>query len=142
MKISGGWSKIPHAITDAMPHMTLPELACTLLLVRETYGWHRPWARLTRADFCKLTPIKSRATVGAALKAVEARGFFHRSSKPSLWLVSEKDQPPQSTDPPPTRTISSGCETWGLLDETITPEDNSSIESFNSIAEKFFGSTS
>ena len=49
-----------------MPHMTLPELACTLLLVRETYGWHRPWARLTRADFCKLTPIKSRATVGTA----------------------------------------------------------------------------
>jgi hypothetical protein len=42
--------------------MTLPELACTILLVRETYGWHRPWARLTRADFCKLTPIKSRAT--------------------------------------------------------------------------------
>ena len=87
MDISGGWSKTPHAITDAMSQMSLPELACTILLVRETYGWHRPWARLTRADFCKLTPIKSRATVGVALKAVEARGFFRRAEKRSLWLV-------------------------------------------------------
>ena len=93
MKTSGGWTKTPHAITDAMPQMTLPELACTILLVRETYGWHRPWARLTRADFCKLTPIKSRATVGVALQAVEARGFFHRPAKPSIWLIREPDQP-------------------------------------------------
>jgi hypothetical protein len=141
MNISGGW-RIPHAITDAMPHMTLPELACTLLLVRETYGWHRPWARLTRADFCKLTPIKSRATVGTALKAIEARGFFHRAAKRSIWLVSDLDQPPQPSDPSPAQTISSGYETCGLLDETITPEDNSNIESFNSFAEKYFGSTS
>lgn len=35
MKTSGGWSKIPHAITDAMPRMTLPELACTILLVND-----------------------------------------------------------------------------------------------------------
>jgi len=87
MKTSGGWSKIPHAITDAMPHMTLPELACTILLVRETYGWHCPWARLTRADFCKLTPIKSRATVGVALNTVEARGFFYRAARRSRWTI-------------------------------------------------------
>ena len=91
MDINGGWSKTPHAITNAMPQMTMPELACTMLLVRETYGWHRPRARLTYGDFTRLTNVKSKSSVAEALNLVETRGFFRRTGERSVWAIGETE---------------------------------------------------
>ena len=89
MHFPGGFTQTPHIISDAMREMSWPEWVCTDVLVRETFGWQRPWARLTQADFLQRTPIKSRATVIKALKAVEARGFFRRTESRSVWVIGE-----------------------------------------------------
>ena len=87
MDISGGWSKTPHFITDAMADMSLTELACTILLIRETYGWQRSWARLTYKDFRRRSAIKSKSAIAVALNDVEMRGFFRRTGQRSIWQI-------------------------------------------------------
>ena len=89
MNISGGWSKSPHFIHDAMPFMSGAEYKCTAVLVRETYGYHRPRVRLTYQDFMQQTGIGGKATISAALKAIEARGFFRRTGSPSEWQICQ-----------------------------------------------------
>ncbi len=89
MNIPGGWSKSPHFIHDAMSSMSGPEFKCTAVLVRETYGYHRRRARLTYRDFMQQTGIRGKATIATALKAIEARGFFCRTSSPSEWQICD-----------------------------------------------------
>lgn len=88
MKIHGGWTQTPNAIYAAIPHMRTAELLCTLVLVRETYGYHRVRARITYAQFLRDTGIGSKATVSRGLRAVEQRGFFERTVVPSIWQIA------------------------------------------------------
>jgi hypothetical protein len=90
MAFSGGYSKLPHVIMKELAEMSLPEVACTLVLVRETLGWHREYAWLRNKDFRKATPIRSKTTIRAALQAVEARGFFRRTRRRSVWVLGER----------------------------------------------------
>lgn len=82
----------PNAIYEAMPSMSAPELLCTLVLVRETVGYHRQQVRLTYAELMRASGIGSKATVAEALRRVEARGFFRRTA-PSVWqLVTDRPE--------------------------------------------------
>lgn len=88
MKPNSGWTKTPNAIYDAIPSMSAAELLCTLVLVRETTGYQRRQVKLTYAEFMRATGIGSKATVAAALRAVERRGFFQRTAA-SAWRLVE-----------------------------------------------------
>lgn len=88
MQILGGWTKTPNQIYAAIPEMRTPELLCTLVLVRETYGYHRVRARLTYAQFMRATGIAGKSTVARGLRDVEKRGFFQRTTVPSIWQIA------------------------------------------------------
>ena len=91
MNENGGWTKSPNIIDDALASMGIAELKCTRVLVRETYGWHRPKVRITYDQLKRVTGIKSKTTIAAGLKAVEARGFFRRTGAlRSEWEVVEQ----------------------------------------------------
>lgn len=90
MKIHGGWTKTPNEIYETIPKMSTPELLCTLILVRETYGYHRRRVRLTYASFMRATGIKGKSTISAALRDIEARGLFKRTAVPSVWQIVEQ----------------------------------------------------
>ncbi len=93
IELSGGWTKTPNRIYDSIPKMETAELLCTLVLVRETYGYHRRRVRLTYADFMRATGIGSKSTLARALRAVETRGFFKRTAVPSVWQVVQAAEP-------------------------------------------------
>lgn len=88
MGIQGGWTRTPNEIYAAMSDMRTAELLCTLVLVRQTYGFHRVRARVTYAKFMRATGIGSKATVSRGLRAVEQRGFFQRTAVPSIWQIA------------------------------------------------------
>ncbi len=97
MDIHGGWTKTPNKIYAAIPLMSTPELLCTLILVRETYGYHRAKVRMTYTSFMRATGIRSRSTLAQAVKQIEARGFFKRTADPSMWRIVESveaEEPP------------------------------------------------
>ena len=94
MNSSGGWTKYPNDIHANISSMRPTEIACMLVLVRETYGYHRQQTRLTYEDFKYQTGIKAKSTINASLKAIEARGFFRRStSHRSQWQICETAEP-------------------------------------------------
>lgn len=99
MKTDGGWTKTPNEIYDVIPSMSTSELLCTLILVRETYGYHRPRVRLTYASFMRATGIRSKSTIASATKAVEMRGFFKRTAVPSVWQIAEPTSAPEKVKP-------------------------------------------
>jgi hypothetical protein len=90
MKIHGGWSQTPNEIIAAMPLMHGSELRCTLVLIRETYGYHRRQVKLTYEDFRRQTGIRSDQTLTDALKAVDSRGFFLRTGGQSNWMIVDR----------------------------------------------------
>ncbi len=91
MPLHGGWTKTPNAIYEAIPNMSAAELLCTLVLMRETAGTQRRRVKLTYDELMRATGIGSRATVAAALRAAEKRGFFRRTA-PSVWELVEERQ--------------------------------------------------
>jgi hypothetical protein len=94
MPINGGWTKTPNKIYETIPDMSTPELLCTLILVRHTYGYHRRRVRLTYTNFMRATGIRSRSTIARALRQVETRGFFQRSSADfSVWHIAPPTPP-------------------------------------------------
>ena len=93
MNLHGGWTKTPNNIYNAIPEMGTAELLCTLILVRETYGYHCRQVRMTYQDFMDATGIRSRTTISSALKKVEGRGFFKRTADPSIWRVVDLAAP-------------------------------------------------
>ena len=87
------WTQPPNMIYADFGQMETAELRCTLVLIRETYGYHRQATKLTYDDFLRLTTIKSKATIGAGLKAVARRGYFKRGGQRSQWLINSENEP-------------------------------------------------
>lgn len=80
------YTRTPNEILACAPDMNEAELKLTLVLVRQTYGFHVESVKMTYDDMCKAANL-SRTSVSRAINDIEKRGFFRRGRK-SMWFVN------------------------------------------------------
>ena len=56
-QLENGYTKVAHEILEALSRFRLrgAEYACTLYVIRATYGWRRVWARIPQQEFANKT---------------------------------------------------------------------------------------
>ena len=143
MKIPGGWSRYPHAIHDAISSMNPADVVCMLVLIRETYGYHRRQTKLTYEDFRCQTGIKGRATIAASLKAIEAQGFFRRTgAHRSEWEIGKRLEPDARVKDPEAELERSTAEIVRLDAEPISSKIEPNVRVNSSKIELIAGANS
>ena len=90
-------TQVPNNFFEMIPDMEGSELLVTLIMIRETFGWHRLNFKLGVAKIQKRTGLSYQGTLDG-IAAAEKRGTFYRtnpgSKKEAEWaLVVEEEQP-------------------------------------------------
>jgi hypothetical protein len=73
------WTQVPNKFFDMLPEMEASEALTTLVLIRETYGYHRPTCKMSIPKIAAAAGI-SEGSVKAGAEAAEKRGTFRRSN--------------------------------------------------------------
>lgn len=132
------YTQTPNEILDLLCEMSEAEMRVTLAICRETFGWHRPTAKLSISDLERLTKL-SRQGVINGLAAGAERGTIQREAVGNgysyhIVVVNEVDQnsqrsrPVNEIDQSTTLTSSSQRSRPKIVNEVDQP--------FNSIKEK------
>ncbi|MCA0354690.1 MAG: replication protein [Chloroflexi bacterium] len=132
------YTQTPNEILDLLCEMSEAEMRVTLAICRETFGWHRPTAKLSISDLELLTGL-SRQGVLNGLAAGADRGTIQREAVGNgysyhIVVVNEVDQnsqrsrPVNKVDQSTTLTTNSQRSRPKMVNEVDQP--------FNSIKEK------
>jgi DnaD/phage-associated family protein len=73
------WTQVPNKFFDMLPGMEASEALTTLVLIRETYGYHRPTCKMSIAKIAAAAGI-SVGSVKTGAEMAEERGTFRRSN--------------------------------------------------------------
>lgn len=94
------WTQVPNKFFEMLPEMEASEALTTLVLIRETYGYHRGSCKMSIAKLAKAAGI-SEGSVKNGAEAAELRGTFRRSN-PEEKTTAEWELVTGSTITPPT----------------------------------------
>jgi len=73
------WTQVPNKFFDMLPEMEASEALTTLILIRETYGYHRESCKMSIPKLAAAAGI-SENSVKAGAEMAERRGTFRRSN--------------------------------------------------------------
>jgi len=73
------WTQVPNKFFEMLPEMEASEALTTLVLIRETYGYHRPTCKMSIAKLAAAAGI-SEGSVKTGAEMAEARGTFRRTN--------------------------------------------------------------
>lgn len=71
------WTQVPNKFFDMLPEMEASEALTTLVLIRETYGYHRPACTMSISKLAGAAGI-SEGSVKTGAEMAEKRGTFRR----------------------------------------------------------------
>lgn len=94
------WTQVPNKFFDMLPEMEASEALTTLVLIRETYGYHRESCKMSISKLAKAAGI-SEGSVKNGAEAAEARGTFRRVN-PGEKTTAEWELITGATITPPT----------------------------------------
>jgi hypothetical protein len=120
---SPNYTQTPNDFFDMLPNMEYSEMAVTLVMIRQTFGYHRIGFRMGINKLADLTGL-SRNAVKDGAEAAEKRGTFMRSNPDSLeeaeWeLVILEGGQPVTTSPSDQvdgQPVTTG---WSLVDSQV-----------------------
>lgn len=81
------YTQTPNIVFDLLRAMSEAELKITLVLVRETFGWHRQSKTISLSDFERLTGLARHSAVNGVNAGLE-RGTIQRERDGCGWTYS------------------------------------------------------
>lgn len=86
---SPNYTQVPNDFWDMLPDMTDAEIRVMLVMIRETFGYHRKSAKVGFSQLQKRSGLKSYNGAVLGARAAEARGTIKRSNpddkKQAIW---------------------------------------------------------
>ena len=73
------WTQVPNKFFEMIPEMESSEVRVTLIMIRETYGYHRESFKMGLGKLAEAAGLSRNAAKDGA-EAAEARGTFKRSN--------------------------------------------------------------
>lgn len=108
-------TQVPNDFFDMIPDMSEAELRVTLIMIRETRGWHRDAAKIGKQELADRSGLSFNG-VTAGCDAAGKRGTFRRTNSGAKtraeWELVEYEEPSTSEgqDPQPVRESPSASE--------------------------------
>jgi len=121
-------TQVPNDFFDMMPEMSEAELRVTLIMIRETRGWHRDAAKIGKQEMADRSGLSFNG-VTAGCEGAEQRGTFRRTNPNTKtkaeWELVESDTPSTSegVNPQPVRESPSTSEGQVRVKENINKKE-------------------
>lgn len=120
-------TQVPNDFFDMIPSMSDTELRVTLVMIRETHGWHRDAAKIGKKEMADRSGLSFNG-VTAGCEAARVRGTFRRTNPDAKtkaeWELISDDEPSASegVNPHPVRIQPSASEGQVGVKESINKE--------------------
>lgn len=120
-------TQVPNDFFDMIPDMSDAELRVTLIMIRDTRGWHRDATKLGKGELSKRSGLSYNGTT-AGCESAEKRGTFRRTNPEAKtraeWELVTEEEPSASEgvenkDPQPVRKSPSASEGQVRVKESI-----------------------
>lgn len=117
-------TQVPNDFFDMIADMSETELRVTLVMIRETRGWHRDAAKLGKQEMADRSGLSFNG-VTAGCEAAEQRGIFRRTNPDAKtkaeWELINDDEPStiEGVNPQPLRESPSTIEGQVRVKESI-----------------------